>query len=402
MSRISDGDRNTLAEIDGGRSGRALYGLAPETAAAGASGAEEVVLICHDHTGPAFIEEELQRLYGNVHSSLAQLKCYGGFEAVTHTYVARKNGAITAIFLFRRERRKLQVLNEGMRIDDEEAARFADYIFAHYPSVHLISFHAIRNEIRRLRYPHQRRACTAEVVVPLPASVDEYVAGLGKNMRRNLRRYMDKLKQDFPSFRFEVLEKEAIDEHRLRAIIDLNRTRIAGKNRIFSLDDEIERIVALAKTCGLVGVATIDGRVCAGGIGYRVGDNYQLKIIAHDPAYNQYSAGILCSYLTICACIARGSKEFNFMWTEYDYKFALGAATRALDHVTIYRSRLRMLTNAGTVAAVAAAGYRHKASALLEKADREEQLSPDERRALHALLALRRAKRLMFGLLGRN
>jgi CelD/BcsL family acetyltransferase involved in cellulose biosynthesis len=238
-------------------------------------------------------------------------------------------------------------------------------------------------------------------VLPLPESVDAYLASLGKNTRRNLRRYMDKLKRSHPSFRFEIFDKEAVCEEHVRAIIELNRTRISGKNMSFGINSEIDRIVALTKACGMVGVATIDGRICGGTIGYMAGKNYFFKVIAHDPQYNEFSAGILCCYLAISECIARGCEQFNFMWNEYEYKFALGAAPRELAHFAIYRSRLHMLRQARHVVSLAADGYRHKVSSLLEKTGREDQLSGSQRLAFHALDGLRRVKRMMTGGRGR-
>lgn len=362
----------------------------------------DVGIACYEGPVPTFIETELPARYGDIHSTLAHLRIYGGLDAVTHTYVARRLGIVVSLFLFRCERNAVRVINEGMAIEDEEIDRFAAYIFANFPSVHVISFHAVLTAIQRLAFPSQHYICTASIVLPLPASAEAYVAGLGKNMRRNLRRYMDKLKRDFPSFRFEVFEKEDVHREHVRDIMNLNRARIAGKNKTYAIDDEEEKIVALARETGMVGVATIDGVVLAGSVGYLVGDNYFFKIIAHDPKYNEYSAGILCCYLTICECIARGCKEYNFMWNEYEYKFALGAHPRNLEHVVVYRSRLHLLRYAGTAARVVLNGKRYRLSTLLDKADRREDLTPGERRAIHMMNGLRNLKRALQRVLPRH
>lgn len=362
---------------------------------------DDVSIVCHEGPVPGYVETEMDRLYGNIHCSLSHLKVYDGFSAITHTYVARRRQEIVALLLFRLEGRQLQVLNEGMQLDAGEINRFARYAFSSFPAVDVISFHAVQADIDELPFPHQRHVCTADIVLPLPELVDAYLASLGKNTRRNLRRYMDKLKRSHPSFRFEIFDKDAASEEQVRAIIELNRTRISGKNKSFGIDGEIERIVALAKACGMVGVATIDGRICGGTIGYMAGKNYFFKVIAHDPQYNEFSAGILCCYLTISECIARGCAQYNFMWNEYEYKFALGAMPRELAHFAIYRSRLHMLRQARRVVSLAADDYRHKASALLEKTGREHQLNGSQRLAFHALDGLRRVKRVVTGRPGR-
>lgn len=349
---------------------------------------------------PAFVGEALERLYGNIHSSLAHLAVYGGIESVTHACIVHGSRDIEGIFLYRVDGDAVQVINEGMQLDEEDVNRFAAHVFANFPQVDTISLHAVHTNIGRLRFPFQRHVCTANIVLSLPPSTQEYLASLGKNTRRNIRRYMDKFTRDFPGFRFDIFEKDAIQADHVRGIMDLNRARIAGKNKIYSIDNEEERIIALTKACGLVGVATIDGRICSGAVGYLAGENYFFKVIAHDPQYNAYSAGILCCYQMICACIERGCKEYNFMWNEYEYKFALGAVRRDLDHLTVYRSHGQRLLHASTVLRNVAEAARYRAALLMEHEGKLAQLSRRERIAFHLLDRAKRLRRLALRLKG--
>jgi hypothetical protein len=352
-----------------------------------------ISLFCYEGAIPPFVDAEMRRLYGNIHSTLNHLRIYGGLDEVSHTYVARRHGTVIAIFLFECRGDAVRVINEGMTIDDNEFERFASYVFSTWREVGTISFHAVRADIQRLAFPYQHYTCTANIVLPLPDSVDTYLAGLGKNMRRNLRRYMDKLKRDHPSFQFALYEKDRVDERQVRAIIDLNRARIAGKKQNYAMGAEVEKVIALAKASGMAGVATIDGRVVGGTVGYLADGHYFFKVIAHDPKYNDYSAGILCCYLTICACVARGCKEYNFMWNEYEYKFALGAHSRGLEHVVVYRSRLHFLLHAPMAAGIAINRWRYRMSSLLDKTARPEQLRPGTRAAIALMNGLRTMKR---------
>jgi hypothetical protein len=356
---------------------------------------ESLVIASDGEQMPPFVEQALQRLYGNIHSSLAHLRVYGGIEGITNVYVARRQSEITAILLYRVDGDAVQVVNEGMLLDEEEIERFAAHVFSTLPQVATISFHAVQADIRRLRFPYQQHVCTANIVLALPPTQEAYLASLGKNTRRNIRRYMEKLMRDFPGFRYEVYEKEEVDPQQVREIMNLNRARISGKNKIYSIDNEEDMIVALTRACGMVGVATIDGRVCGGAVGYRVGNNYFFKVIAHDPRYNAYSAGILCCYLTICACIERGCKEYNFMWNEYEYKFALGAVRRDLHHIAVYRSRLQYLRHAGTVCGNVLAACRYQAALLIERGERPEQLSRIDRIMLRLLAGARWIRRAL-------
>lgn len=355
-------------------SGSSIGAASIDTETRQAARSEDIAIVCYDNEVPPFVERELERLYGNLFSSLAHFRVAGGLPADTGAYVVRKNNEIAVILLFTRRSGQVRVLNEGMELDDEEISRFAGHMFAACQSVNVISFHALPVGIRRLPYPYQAFTCTEDIVLTLPDSPEAYLASLGKNTRRNIKRYMEKLKRSHPSFRYDFYEKDAADERQIRAIIDFSRARIAGKNKAFAIDDaEVEQIIRLVQARGLVGVATIDGRVCGGAIGYLIGSSYFFRVLSHDPQYNDFSTGFLCSYLTICECIARGCKQYNFMQDGYDYKFALGAAARKLEHIAIYRSHGQMLRNGRMVVRLAVQAYGRKLRiALLQTAGRRD------------------------------
>lgn len=348
---------------------------------------------------PVELEEALHKLYANVHSSTAHLRIYGGMESVRLIYVGRDSaGRVTSLFLLQEEGRRIRVINEGMRLDAATVEAFSRHMFAARPMLSAIEFNGIDVAPLAIAFPIQQVISTAEMPLALPDSIDDYLAGLGKNMRRNLRRYMDKLCQQHPGFHFDVLEGDDIPSEHARAVIALNRTRITAKQQTFSINDEEGRILALLRECGMAGIGWIDGKICCGALGYRIGDRYFFKIIGHDPQYNQYSLGILCCYLMISACIQRGCSEYNFMWNEYEYKYALGAHRRDLHRVVIYRSRMHQLRQGGLAAALALAGARYRAAALLEPNVRMETLSPAARMAAHLLRGARALKRSLAAL----
>jgi hypothetical protein len=300
----------------------------------------------HENDIPVFVESELERLYGSIYSCLKQFRIYDGVFAGVHTYVARDGGGIKDILLFRLREGRVKVLNEVIHLDGDDVERFATLVFAHFREAQLISFKAIQNNIERLPFAFQRHNCLEDIVLALPATAAAYHASLGKNTRRNIKRYGDRLRAAFPSFTFEIFETGEAREADLRAIIQLNHARMEGKNKQSDIDySEEDRLIALTRQCGLVGVCRIDGKVCAGAMSFRAGDNYFLNVLAHDPAYDEHWLGILCCYMTICECIARGGREFHFLWGRYDYKFTLLAVTRDLERLVIYRSRGKMLAN---------------------------------------------------------
>lgn len=328
----------------------AYYGLNIELAQAQSNRANDVSVTCHRNEVPSFVEAELERLYGNIFCSLKQFRTYCGSKVPFSTYIARKGREIATIILFTHEGRRIRVMNEVVSFEPDEISDFADYIFSAYKSVQLIDFHAVHTSIERMPYPFQSYDCLEDITLDLPATENEYLSHLGKNTRRNLKRYRERLYKDHPSFEFQVYEKEQIKDEFIHAIVRLNKERMAEKNKESIIDDpETTRIIRMVRAYGMVGVARIDNVICAGTISYRVGNNYFLSVLAHSPEYDPYWIGILCCYKTIRECIERGGKEFHFLWGRYDYKFTLLAKLRELNHITIYRSRVHYLINLSTV-----------------------------------------------------
>lgn len=343
----------------------------------------------HESDVPPFVEPALKRLYGNLFSSLAHFRVFGGMENAS-TYVVRDGAAIICVWLFRREKNHVQVLNEGMPIDGEEVERFARHIFAVYGAVNVISFHAVRVRTGRLRLPHQRFNCLEDMVLSLPPTPADYFASLGKATRSYIHRYLNKLKRDFPDFHYSVVETQNIEDGQIRRIIELNRSRMAGKGKVaINDDDATQRIIRLARECGMVGVLMLGGRLCAGTINYRVGDNYFLDVIAHDPAYNDYRLGTLCCYLTVCACIERGGHEYHLLWGRDEYKTRLLAVPQDLDDLIVFRSRMYLLCNGNRVLKSACNAGTRGTKLWLRKAQRRNSV------VARLVLAVARSLRLI-------
>jgi len=298
---------------------------------------------CYDNDVPAFIGPALERLYGNLFSSLAYYRVFGGADNAS-AYIVRDGKNIVCAWLFQRHRNTIRVVNEGIHVDQDDLVRFAGYIFGRYPDINVISFHAVRPNLVDLPMPHQRFNCLEDMVLALPSSAENYLSSLGRSTRSYIHRYMNKLKRDFPAFEFQVFGPGEVKASQIRHIIDLNRLRMASKGKESINDEDItRRIVQLSSACGLVGVIMIDGRICAGSINYRTGANYFLETLAHDPAYDDYRLGTLCCYLTICECIARGGSEYHFLWGQDEYKSRLLGVQRDLDDIVVYRSWLHMV-----------------------------------------------------------
>ncbi|OGB24453.1 MAG: hypothetical protein A3I66_10605 [Burkholderiales bacterium RIFCSPLOWO2_02_FULL_57_36] len=354
-----------------------------------------IAISLHSNSVPHFVNGAMDQLYQHMHSSLAYHGIYGHITQDTSTYVARKNGEIVAVILFCIENGKLRVLNEQLRLEADEIQRFSDYIFNTCQSVHVVTFPVIENTISRLSFPYQQSLCTQDIVLTMPESVEAYLHSLGKSTRNYVKRYQNKLKRDFPSMTCKTYGNHDASEQHIRDICALNRARMANRCTSSYIDDaETERLIKLVRICGLVTVITINGSVCAGTINYRFGENYFLKVIAHDPAYDEYGLGTLCCYLTICECIARKGKEYHFLWGRYEYKFRLLGIQRDLSHLAIYRSRLHMFLNGRDALKLAYNGRMYGARDWMElKMRRMDNSTVSGKLAFHFLNNLKKMKR---------
>lgn len=333
---------------------------------------------CYENTSLDLHELDLDRLYGGRYSSLAHFRIYGAASRLRFSaprlarlrlYVARTDGAATAVLVFRQHRRWLEVLNEGIRLETADLTRFARHMFATQPKANAIAFRYIQTGAgsARLAPAWQEVACGDDTVLTLAATARQYLDSLGSSTRSTLKYRLNRLRREFPTFTLTVHEKQQVDPAQLRAIIGLNRLRMRDRDKTCAIDaEEEERIVHYVRERGFVTVATIDGQICAGAICYRFGDHFAARCLAHDPQYDAYRLGFLCAYLSIVECTkAAPGGQFNFGWGRYDYKSRLGGLPRTLSKLVLYRSSRHMLHHPGLASATAMSGafYRLKQAA---------------------------------------
>lgn len=354
----------------------------------------EVTIACYDGQVPEWAEHELNKLYGNIYSSVTYFRLAGGLEDA-HTYVARQGERILAVFLFRLEPNRVVVLNEGMLLEGKEVDRFADYIFQRFASVGVIEFHAVHAPMKRSSRPYQRFYQTEDFVLRLPESTDAYLAMLGSATRKNVKKYLNRWKREFPEAEYQLFEKDQIEESHFREVVKLNHMRMAAKNKVSAIDEaELQSMLNLARECGLLCVTRVQGRICAGTLLYRFGEHYVSRITAHDTQYDDHRLGTLACYWAVCEAIARKGASFHFMWGRYSYKSALGAVLYELDHIAIYRSYWHLLRRARLATMTAYSGYRREARMwILEQAEKSSGLVPSLlQTCLSAAKTLRRMK----------
>ena len=330
-----------------------------------------VKIRCYERAMPEFIDTELERLYASSYASLSQMRIYHR-GAPPMTYVASLSGRPIAVLMFRFEQNQIHVLNEVILISAIEIERFVAYVFSHWRQAQAVLFRAIRTQVTPFSYIFQRINHLEDIILTLPATEQAYLAKLGKNTRRNLRRYGNRLRENYPHYGFRILTAEEISAEVFHQVIELNRLRMADKHKHSSYDSQTsDALFRYVRQCGEVGVMTIDGRICAGSIGVRSGRNFYLKVIAHDPEFDAYSMGMLCCYQTIASCIAHGDREFHFLWGEYHYKYCLGGEHHPLDNLIFYRSPYHFIRQASLAMLIARRGIERRLHLWLKNQQRD-------------------------------
>lgn len=302
--------------------------------------ASDELVACYVNDIPSFVEAALVQLYGALHASLPFLTSFRGLEQA-NSYVVTRAGRVTVVLLFRCTGGRVDVLNEMMALSSEEIHRFARYIFTNFSGTGMIHFPAVHCSLGRSPFPTQKRNAKTTYVVTLPPSVQEYANHIGKKTMAGIRYQTNKLKKTFPSLSSKIFLAEEIDAAHVREIIRFSEIRINADDPGFSYD--VRAICALAKKCGFLHVMFIDGRVCAGSVNYRIGDNYFGETLGQDMHFQKYSLGKLCVYQTICESIVRGGKKFYLGGGAFDFKTHLLGEPLCVDALNIYRSRTAML-----------------------------------------------------------
>lgn len=173
----------------------------------------------------------------------------------------------------------------------------------------------------------------------LPDDWEEYVSGLGKKDRHELRRKLRKLPQA-GAVEVEVLESPEEMESALDDFLRLHRESRADKANFMTeqMEGFFRRVVVALASEGVAEMTflKLDGKRVACLLCFKAGDEYLLYNSGYDPAYAGFSVGLLSKALALQRAIERGYKRFDFLRGHEHYKYDLGAKD-----VNVYRCAIR-------------------------------------------------------------
>ena len=302
----------------------------------------------HDAIYPNCVPElavsELDDLYGSLYSSLPVLKSgsSGALQDVS-TYVRwhHLNNQLKteSIFLFRQVGQRISVVNEGMHLSREMIENFCDHLFDSEPTVNQIDFHAVAVPPGASSRPHLQCACTEDIVVTLPRSCSEYMDQLGKSTRKSLKKHLSRARCELPDFSHAIHEGKQISKHAILEVATFNHARMAQKHRQSALDQAaVSQLMTLMRERGTAGFISAQGRLCAGTLACRIGDDVYSLVTAHDPQFDHLGLGNLSRHLMIVAAISSGAHRFHLLGGKLSSKRAALGIRQRLDHLRVYRS----------------------------------------------------------------
>ena len=173
----------------------------------------------------------------------------------------------------------------------------------------------------------------------LPDSWDDYVSGLGKKYRHELRRKVRKLGNSG-----EVTQYDCTPEMLPGHLPDFFRLhRLSSPEKADFMTDARERFftelmeASAARGRLKLSMLELDGVRVAACINFDYGDSYLLYNSGYDPAYSQLSVGFVNKAWSIKDAIESGKRTFDFLRGTERYKYDLGAEDRSIYTIRIRR-----------------------------------------------------------------
>ena len=173
----------------------------------------------------------------------------------------------------------------------------------------------------------------------LPGSWEDYVSGLGKKYRHELRRKVRKLGNSG-----EVTQYDCAPEMLPGHLPDFFRLhRLSSPEKADFMTEARERFfTTLMETAAARGrlklsMLELDGVRVAACINFDYGDSYLLYNSGYDPAYSQLSVGFVNKAWSIRDAIESGKRTFDFLRGTERYKYDLGGEDRSIYAIRIRR-----------------------------------------------------------------
>jgi len=174
----------------------------------------------------------------------------------------------------------------------------------------------------------------------LPSSWEEFVAGLGKKRRHELRRKMRRVQAAGDWVQCSLAKPQEVAD-RMPDFFRLMRASAPDKDAFLTPERErffAEAAVELAGREQLrLSFLNLDGRPVASNLCMVYGDAYLLYNSGYDPRYSQHAVGLVNKALTIREAIEERKSRFEFLRGTERYKYDLGGEDTSVYALVVRR-----------------------------------------------------------------
>ncbi|KAA3638253.1 MAG: GNAT family N-acetyltransferase [Armatimonadetes bacterium] len=179
--------------------------------------------------------------------------------------------------------------------------------------------------LNNLEAPFTKTEHAGTAVLDLPETFDEWLMGIGKKERHEVRRKRRRFEAEFGPVSIVPGNSEAF-----ATFCSMHRTSEGEKGSFMT--DSMEQYFSdlVANTGAVVHALVCNDRTLATAFGWETEDGYYFYNSAFDPSAAFASPGVVLFSSMIEAEITRGAKVFDFLKGDERYKFRHGAEARPL------------------------------------------------------------------------
>ncbi len=174
----------------------------------------------------------------------------------------------------------------------------------------------------------------------LPDTWDEFLSGLRKKDRHELRRKLRRLDRESDNRQYAADNDGSLGDS-MREFFTLLRASRQDKNEFLTPDRErffldMARELASRDQFRLY-FLEVDGERVAACICFDYGGDFLLYNSGYEPGYSRLSVGLINKALSIRTAIEEDRKVFNFLKGNERYKYNLGGTDEAVFHMRVTR-----------------------------------------------------------------
>jgi CelD/BcsL family acetyltransferase involved in cellulose biosynthesis len=176
-------------------------------------------------------------------------------------------------------------------------------------------------------------------IIQLPATWDEYLMGLDKKQRHEIRRKLRRA-DNAADTRFIIVGPDHDLDAEMQAFIDLHQKSTPQKDQFMEprMQGFFFEVARELQACGWLQLAFVemDGQKAAALLNFDYGDSILVYNSGYDPQrFRHLSPGIVVTARSIEHAIALGRREFDFLRGNEVYKYRFGAEDTVVRRVLI-------------------------------------------------------------------